>query len=136
MVKAIYANLVVADLARSQQFFEAVGFSFNQQFSNDKVAALVIADNIVAMLHTAESMRRFTRKNIVNAKTSTEVLLALEVESRWEVDRLMEKVLSAGGTEQRDPENYAFLYARSFEDPDHHIWEVFWMNPEGVEQSN
>lgn len=130
MIKAIYANLVVSDLARSRKFFEDIGFSFNPKFTNEQAAALIISENIVAMLHTGDSIKRFTKKEIVDAKKSTEVLLALQVQTRDEVDHLMEKALSVGGNEQRDPESYEFMYARAFEDLDHHIWEVFWMNPE------
>lgn len=134
MPKAIYINLVASDLQRSKAFFEAIGFSFNPQFTNDQAAGLVISDTIFAMLHTPESIRRFTKKEIINAHDSTEVLLALQVESRAEVDELMSKVLSSGGHEQRDKEDHGFMYGRAFEDPDGHIWEVFWMDPSQMPQ--
>jgi predicted lactoylglutathione lyase len=57
-----------------------------------------------------------------------EVLLALQVESRERVDELVEKALAAGGGEAREPEDHGFMFGRSFEDPDGHIWEVFWMD--------
>ena len=81
------------------------------------------------MLHTPESFRRFTKKEIANAHTTTEVLLALQVESKERVNELMNLALKAGGREQRDPEDYGFMFGRAFEDPDRHIWEVFWMDP-------
>ncbi len=129
MPKAIYINLAVADLKRSVTFFEALGLSFNKQFSNDQAASLVISDHIHAMLHTHDSIRRFTGKEIANSANTTEMLLALQVESREQVDQFMSKVLSAGGKEQREAENHDFMYGRAFEDPDSHIWEVFWMDP-------
>ncbi len=129
MPKAIYINLAVNDLERTTNFFKALGFSFNPQFTNEQAAALVISDSIYAMLHTSESIKRFTKKEIANAKKTTEVLLALQVENREQVDEMMDKVFSAGGKEQREAEDHGFMYARSFEDPDGHIWEVFWMDP-------
>ena len=129
MPKALFVNLVVADLPRSMDFFKAIGFSFNAQFTNDQAAALVMSDTIYAMLHTPESMRRFTRKRIIDAHESVEVLLALQVDSRQQVDDYMSKALSAGGREKREPEDPGFMYGRAFEDPDGHIWEVFWMDP-------
>jgi uncharacterized protein len=129
MIQAIYVNLPVSDLQRSMEFFKALGLTFNMQFTNEQAAALVIADTIYAMLHTPESFRRFTKKEIADAGKTTEVLLALQVESRERVNELMDKALNAGGREQRPAEEYGFMYGRAFEDPDHHIWEVFWMDP-------
>ncbi len=134
MPQAIFVNLPVADLDRSKRFFEGLGFSFNEAFTNDEAAALVISDTIYAMLHTPESLRRFTKKDIADARATTEVLLALRVESRERVDALFDKALAAGGKEQRETEDHGFMYGRSFEDPDGHIWEVFWMDPAQLPQ--
>lgn len=129
MPKAIYVNLAVADLRRSINFFEALGFSFDRRFSNDQAAALVVSDTIFAMLHVPDSLRRFTKKEIADSSKTTEAILALEVEDRAGVDDLMEKALKSGGREQREAEDYGFMYGRAFEDPDGHIWEAFWMDP-------
>ena len=134
MPKAIYVNLAVSDLERSMEFFEALGFTFNPQFTNDEAAALVISETIYAMLHTPQSIRRFTTKEIADAQKTTEVLLALQVDSREQVDEFMGRVFSAQGREQREAEDYGFMYSRAFEDPDGHIWEVFWMDPEKMSQ--
>lgn len=128
MPQAIYVNLPIADLRRSMAFFEALGFLFNPQFTDDQAAALVISETIYAMLHTPASFRRFTKKDIADAGKVTEVLLALQVAKRHRVDEMMDKVLNAGGREAREPEEYGFMYGRAFEDPDGHIWEVFWMD--------
>lgn len=134
MTKSIYVNLPVTDLHRSIEFFNGLGFNFNEQFSNDQAAALVISDTIYAMLHTPESFRRFTKRDIADAKKTTEMLLALEVESREKVDSLTEKALRFGVREIREAEDHGFMYGRAFEDPDHHIWEVFWMDPTKMPQ--
>lgn len=128
MPQAIYVNLPVSDLKRSRQFFEALGFSFHEKFSNDDAAGLVLSDTMFAMLHTPESFRRFTKKEIADATRTTEVLVALQVESRARVDALMEKALAAGAREQREPEDHGFMFGRAFEDPDGHIWEIFFMD--------
>jgi predicted lactoylglutathione lyase len=132
MPHAIYVNLPVASLQRSMEFFKGLGFSFNPRFTNEQAAALVISDSIYAMLHTHESFLRFTRKDIADAKKTTEVLLALQVESRARVEELMGKALAMGGKEARDAEDHGFMYGRAFEDPDGHIWELFWMNESEV----
>lgn len=136
MSKSIFINLVVADVVRSKKFFDALGYSFNEDFSNDSVACLVVSNSVRVMLHTPESLRRFTRKNIVNSHSSTEVLLALEMNSRKDVDELLELATKVGAKEYRDAEDHGFMYARSFEDPDGHIWEAFWMNSEAISENN
>jgi predicted lactoylglutathione lyase len=134
MPKAIYVNLPVADLKRSMVFFEALGFSFNKQFTNDDAASLVISETIFAMLHTPDSFRRFTSKALSDAHKTTEVLLTLQVENKEMVNELTDKALKAGGREPRAPEDHGFMFGRAFEDPDGHIWEIFWMDPKGVQQ--
>lgn len=125
-------NLAVADLERSRAFFEALGFSINRQFSNDEVAALPVSNSIHAMLHTPECFRRFTPKEIPDARRTTEAMLALEVESREQVDELAGRGLAAGGREPRGATDHGFMYERAFEDPDGHIWEVYWIDEAAV----
>lgn len=134
MPKAIYVNLPVTNLKRSMAFFEALGFSFNPQFTNDDAACLVISDVIYAMLHTPASFRRFTKKDISDAHETTEVLLALQVHSKEWVNELMDKALKAGSREPHAPEDHGFMFGRAFEDPDGHIWEVFWMDAKAAQQ--
>ena len=128
MPKAIFVNLPCRDLKRSMAFFEALGFSFNPQFTNDDAACLVISDAIYAMLHTPKSFRRFTSKTIADAHKTTETLLALQVDGREEVNALVEKALGAGARVPREAQDHGFMFERSFEDPDGHIWEIFWMD--------
>lgn len=127
MPKAIYLNLIVEDLKRTKVFFEALGFSFNKQFTNDEAAAMVISETINVMLHTQESIKRFTRKQLVDSKKQTEALIALQFDGKQAVDELIEKAINAGASEYREADKYDFMYARTFEDLDGHIWEAFWM---------
>ena len=131
MPNAIYVNLLVDDLPRAKEFFVALGFSFNDQFTNDDAAGLVISDTIYAMLHTTDSIRRFTKKDLVNSHSSTEVLLALQLDSKEEVDQLLDRAIEAGAKQYRETADHGFMYERSFEDLDGHIWEAFWMDPDG-----
>ncbi|GAA3575803.1 VOC family protein [Marinobacter xestospongiae] len=130
MPQAAYINLPVTDLDRAITFFAKLGFEHNPQFTNDEAAAIVISDHLRVMLHTHESLTRFTRKTIVDAKQATEVLVALQLESREAVDSLFTRAIQAGASEYRDTEDYGFMYGRSFEDLDGHLWEPFWMDPD------
>jgi predicted lactoylglutathione lyase len=129
MNKQIFVNLPVKDLNKSKEFFSALGYSFNPQFTNDSGACMVIAeDSIYAMLLTEEFFATFIDKKISNAHEVTEALICLSCESREEVDSLVKKALAAGGKSPRAPQDHGFMYAHGFEDLDGHIWELVYMS--------
>ena len=133
MATQIFVNLPVKDLDKTKTFFSALGYTFNQQFTNENAACMIISENIYAMLLIEPFFKGFIDKDIVDATKSTEVLIALSTDSRAEVDDLVNKAVAAGGTEPRPAMDHGFMYQRSYNDLDGHIWEVFWMNPEHVE---
>lgn len=133
MISNIFINLPVKDLDKSMAFFKAIGFSFNPQFTDKTAACLVMNDDIYAMLLTHNKVKEFTNKPIADAHKTLEVLTALAVESKTKVNELADRAIKAGGTEAYSPKDYGFMFARSFEDPDGHIWEVFWMDPTRVQ---
>ncbi len=133
MQTQVFINLCVADLPKSMAFFKTLDLSFNSQFTNEDAACLVISDTIFAMLITPARFKDFTKKEVVDAKKSTEVLLALSCDSKEKVNELADKALSAGGQLARDPEDHGFMFARAIEDLDGHIWEFFWMDPNHVQ---
>lgn len=133
MPRKIFVNLPVKDLQRSIDFFTALGFSFNQQFTDDKATCMVISEDIYAMLLIEERFLNFTNKKISDAFTTTEVLISLTCESREEVDEMVAKALTAGGSAPNPKQEYDFMYAHGFQDLDGHIWEVFWMDPDFVQ---
>lgn len=132
MVSNIFVNLPVKDLEKTKEFFIKLGFTFNEKFTDKTAAAMVIGENIYAMLLTEEKFKGFTRKELVDAHKSTEVLVALSVENKEKVNEMTEKALAAGGNEPRPVYDYGFMFGRCFEDLDGHIWEVFWMDPEAA----
>lgn len=130
MDRMIFVNLPVADLARATQFYEAVGAVKDERFSDPTASGMSWSPIIHVMLLTHEKFGQFTPKTIPDARQTCQVLLALSAESRDEVDTWIEKAAAAGG--RRDPgplQDHGFMYGRSFEDPDGHVWEVFWMDP-------
>jgi predicted lactoylglutathione lyase len=131
--RIIFVNIAVSDLPTSKAFFEGLGFEFNPAFTNDDAACMVISEQAFAMLHTPGSFERFSLRPIADPAQSTEIILAISAESREEVDALADKALQIGGSAARDAEDYGFMYQRSFQDPDGHLWEVAWMDPAAVE---
>jgi uncharacterized protein len=132
MRQMIFLNLPVADLARSREFFGALGWHFNEQFTDENATMLVISEEISAMLLTHERFAAFTPKRIVDAASATECLIGLSAPDREAVDTLVDKALAAGATPLRDPDDHGFMYGRSFNDLDGHVWEIVWMDPTGM----
>ena len=131
----IFVNLPVKDLDKSKEFFAKLGFTFNAQFTNKDAACMVISEDNYAMLLVESFFKTFTKKEIVNAKKSTEVLIALSSESKKNVDKMLSNALAAGAKEANETQDHGFMYGRSFEDLDGHIWEIFWMDPKAINQS-
>lgn len=133
MNKQIFVNLPVKNLDKSKAFFEAMGYTFNPQFTSENGACMVIAEgSIYAMLLTESFFKTFVDKPIVQAKEATEVLVCLSCESREEVDALVTKAIAAGGKAPRTPQDHGFMYGHGFEDLDGHVWELAWMAPQSV----
>ncbi|MEU5631386.1 VOC family protein [Streptomyces rishiriensis] len=129
----IFVNLPVNDLDASKKFFTELGYSINPQFSDDNAASVVISDTIVAMLLTKPFYSTFTKKEIADSATTSEVLIALSAPSREKVDELVDRALALGGSPSGDTQDHGFMYGRSFDDLDGHTWEVVWMDPSAVQ---
>jgi uncharacterized protein len=132
MGRQIFVNLPVKDIARTREFFNALGFEFNPQFSNDQALCMLIGEGSFAMLLAEPFFQGFTKKPVADATRSTEVLLALSCESVAEVDALVSKAIAAGGRAPVERKDHGFMVQHGFEDPDGHQWEVFWMDPKAA----
>jgi predicted lactoylglutathione lyase len=129
----IFVNLPVTDLSRAIAFYEGVGATRDDRFCDETAAMMVFSEAINVMLLTHDKFRQFTTKQIADTRTTTEVLNCLSAESRDAVDDMIGKADRAGGTVDPSPQqDYGFMYGRSFEDPDGHIWEVVWMDVEAA----
>ena len=132
MSKMIFVNLPVADLAKAMTFYEALGFTHNPQFSDDSGACMVWSEAIHVMLLTHAKWQGFTTRPIC-AAGSSEVSLALSVDSREAVNAMVEAGAANGGTaDVNPPEDHGFMFQRTITDPDDHVWEPFWMDPNAV----
>ena len=133
MAREIFVNLPVRDLPKTMEFFSALGFTFNPQFTDDKAACMIISDKAYVMLLTEPFFRGFTKNDVCDTSRASEALLALSCESRGEVDQMVRKAIDAGGRHAMDPMDHGFMYAWSFYDLDGHHWEVLWMDPNHVQ---
>ena len=134
MSRLIFVNIPVQDLERATAFYEAIGAKRNEQFSDGTASCMVFSETIHVMLLTHDKFRQFTPKPIADAKSASEVLICLSAESREAVDGMVASASAAGGSGDPAPkQDHGFMYGRSFEDPDGHIWEVVWMDAEAAE---
>jgi uncharacterized protein len=129
-VRAIFVNLPVADLDRSKTFYGGLGFGFNEQFSDERTASVVISEQIVVMLLTRDRFADFLPGGAVgDPGRGTTVINALSVESREEADQMLARALASGGKPWQPAQDHGFMYGTSFTDPDGHVWETVWMDP-------
>ena len=129
MARKIFVNLPVQDLKISMNFFSSLGFNFNQQFSDDTAACMIITEDIYAMLLTHAKFKEFTPNPICEATKNTEVLVCLSCDSRAAVDETVRKAIAGGGKTYNQPQDHGFMYGHGFQDPDGHIWELIYMEP-------
>ena len=125
----IFVNLPVKDLKKTMDFFSKLGFKFNPIFTDENAACLVMSEDIYAMLLVEKFFKNFIPdKEICDARSSAEALIALSTKTRQEVDEVIKKVLAAGGSEYRQAQDYGWMYGRAFQDIDGHIWEIFYID--------
>lgn len=128
MTKQIFINLAVKDVQKSMDFYTALGFSNNPQFSDDSGKCMVWSENIFVMILSHEKFATFTNKSIADTKTNITGLYSLSLNSIEDLNKMMENGLRAGGTEPNEMRDYGFMQQRTIEDFDGHTWEIFYMD--------
>jgi predicted lactoylglutathione lyase len=126
----IFVNIAIENLDRAVEFFTKLGFSFDPRFTDETSTCMIVSDDAYFMLLGKDRFKGFIKKELVDSTTHTEAIFALSAESRERVDALADSALDAGGLPANDPIDLGFMYGRSFYDPDGHLWEVFWMDPD------
>ena len=132
MSTKIFVNLPVKDLNKSMNFFKAMGYTFNPQFTDSTAACMVVSDDIYVMLLTHAKFKDFTPKEIVDAHKASEVLVCLSCESTDHVKEMVRKAVAAGGSTYAESKDYGFMYQHGYQDLDGHIWELVYMDPSAI----
>ncbi|KQQ95626.1 glyoxalase [Leifsonia sp. Leaf325] len=128
MSTSVFINLPVTDLDASKAFFTGLGYTINENFTDETAACVVFGEAVYAMLLTHEKFAGFTDRSIGDAQASTGAIYALSTDSREDVDRIADAAIAAGGSQAQPPSDLGFMYSRSFHDLDGHHWEVLWMD--------
>jgi uncharacterized protein len=128
MAKQIFINVAVKDLQKSMDFYTALSFTNNPQFSDDTGKCMVWSENIFVMILTHEKFKIFATKPIADTRTNLAGLFSLSVDSIEEVNKIVSEGIKAGGIEPNEMRDYGFMQQRTIEDFDGHTWEVFYMD--------
>jgi len=133
MPKMFFLSLPVADVARATAFYEAIGATRNPQFCDETTSCMAFSEAIYVMLTSHDKFRQFTPKPISDARTSNQALFCISADSKAEVDAIVSRAGAAGGGIDPSPvDDYGWMYGRSFEDLDGHMWGVNWMDLEAA----
>ena len=135
MATQIFVNLPVKELKRSVDFFSKLGYKFDPKFTDENATCMIVGDNIFVMLLEEDFFKTFTNKTVSDATKSTEVLVCLSCESRGDVDEMVKKAVTAGGTTPMKQQDYGFMYQHGYQDLDGHMWELMYMDPKGPPQA-
>lgn len=128
MSKQIFINLAVSNLQQSMDFYTALGFTNNPQFSDDTAKCMVWSDAIFVMIMTHEKFNGFATKPIADTKANVAALYSLSMPSVEAMNKTVEAGLLAGGKEPAEMKDYGFMQQRTIEDFDGHTWEIFFMD--------
>ncbi len=134
MTTQIFVNLPVKDLNKTVEFFTKLGFTFNPKFTDENATCMIVNNDIFVMLLVEKFFKTFTKREICDTTKDTEVIIALSTESRENVDQRINKVIEAGGKESREPQDHGWMYGRSFEDINGHLWEVIYMDKNALKE--
>jgi predicted lactoylglutathione lyase len=132
MPTQIFVNLPVKDLKKSIAFFTKLGYTFNPDFTDDNATCMIISETIYAMLLVEPFFKTFTKKEVCDTSKNIEAIIALSCDSRAAVDELAQHAEEAGARIPKPADDQGFMYTRSFEDPDGHLWEIFYMDPAAI----
>ncbi|HEX2013819.1 MAG TPA: VOC family protein [Nitrososphaera sp.] len=134
MATKIFVNLPVKDLNKTIAFFTKLGFTFNPQFTDENATCMIVGEDIFVMLLVDKFFKTFTKKEICDTGKATEAIIALSAESRAKVDQMITNVIEAGGTESRAQQDHGWMYGRSFQDIDGHLWEILYMDESAMKK--
>ena len=127
--RKLFVNVPVRDVQRSIDFFEALGFTFNAQFTDATATCMLVGEDAYFMLLMRDRFAGFSKRPTGDPQKETNAIFAISVGSRDEVDAMVKKAVSLGGSHALEPQDHGFMYLWSFYDIDGHHWEVFWMDP-------
>jgi len=130
-----FINLPVKDLAKTREFFTSIGFSFDEQFTDDNATRMIISEDTSVMLEVEQFFKGFIApQEVADTSTSREVVIGLSADGREQVDDLVNRAVAAGAHDLGDAQDDGFMYMRGFRDLDGHQWSFIYMDMSAIPQ--
>ena len=129
-----FVNLPVADVERSKTFYSALGWTINENFTDENAACVVLGNDNFLMAVGRDYYATFLdgRKEVGDPATSSLALLAFDLPTKEDVDAFIDRAEAAGAAVGKTVD-LGFMYQRQFDDPDGNHFEPFWMDPVAAE---
>ncbi len=127
--RMLFVNLATEDVPRAHEFWSALGFDFDEQFTGENSVCLMLSEMARVMLLNHETFSGFTTRPIADTTAVNEGMFAITCESREAVDAMVGLALAHGGRPAMPAQDHGVMYSWSFYCPDGHHWEPFWMDP-------
>ncbi|HAO06800.1 VOC family protein [Chryseobacterium mucoviscidosis] len=127
-INQIYVNLPVKDVQKTKEFWTKLGFPTNDEMSNDQSVCVVMNDNTYVMFLTEEFFQTFSERPVPKGDT-TQVLVAISLDTREQVDHMVNTAVANGATQHEEPQDYGWMYHNSFWDINGHGWNVMFADP-------
>lgn len=127
-INQIYVNLPVKDIQKTKEFWTKLGFSINEQITDERAVCVIMNDNTYVMFLTEEHFQTFSERPVPKGDT-TQVLVAIGLDSREEVDQLVNTAVKNGAYQHEEPQDYGWMYHNSFWDINGHCWNVMFSDP-------
>ncbi|GAB4143334.1 MAG: VOC family protein [Patescibacteria group bacterium] len=128
----VFVNLPVKDLDKSTEFFSKLGFKLNPQFADNNVSCLFLNDDTYVMLIKESFFKSISRKEVIQADRQTEVIVAWSVNSKEQVNQMVDFAIANGGKFYRETSDQGWICRGSFQDLDNHVWQVIWMDATAI----
>ncbi|HKA85386.1 MAG TPA: VOC family protein [Acidimicrobiales bacterium] len=133
MSRMTFINLPVKDLAKARDFFGSIGFTFDEQFTDENASRMLVSDDTSVMLAVEPFFKGFISPlEVADTSRSRETIVGLSAESREEVDDLVDKAVAAGA-QPLGAQDDGFMYMRGFLDLDGHQWSFIHMDMAAVQ---
>ena len=127
--RMFFVTLPVADVARSRAFFTTLGLPFDEAFSGEGAACMLVGEQASVMLGDHATFAQHSKLPMADPRTHALALYCFGVGAREDVDRVVDTALAAGAAEADPLEDLGSMVSRSFFDLDGHDWQVMWMDP-------
>lgn len=126
----IWANLAVANLERTQKFYEVLGIKPNNPHTSNDLVSFFFGENDFIIHFFLKNILESNVKdvNFGDSQISNEIIFTISAESKEQADQWANEVESAGGTIVSKPTSFGNnYYGFVFADPDGHKFNVFKM---------